>query len=144
MASLEQRSNIDAILTYILIKKLVTPIVRTPGYRLGLVNNAGRLLREPETETERNALTMLDRLAFKLRRLLGSKVMNLNNFLYLQTINNDFYNKLIVRGSIRQRAEIQRIQRDVRGIKEKYDLEEDDIVRALLTEGLEWETTSEE
>ena len=43
MATLEHRINIDTILSYILIKKLVAPIVRSDAYKLGLVNNAGKL-----------------------------------------------------------------------------------------------------
>lgn len=132
MAKLEHKINIDTILSYILIKKLVTPIVRTDAYKLGLVNNAGKVIREPETPNEVGAMTLLDKVAFKLKRLLGSKLLNLNNFLYLQTINNDFYNKLVVKGSITQRAEIRRILRDVKGIKEKYDIDETDVIRMLL------------
>lgn len=134
MATLQQRSNIDTIMTYILIKKIVQPIVRTPAYKLGLVNQSGKVLHEPNNDTERNALTVLDRLVFKLKRLLGSRIMNLNNFLYLQTLSNDFYNKLIVKGDIQQRAEILRIRKDVHGIKEKYGMSEEDLARCLLSE----------
>lgn len=111
--NLEQKENIDNILTYILIQKLVTPIIKHPAYAMGLVNSAGRVIRKPVTVAERMALTTFDKIIFKLKRLLGGKLLNLNNFLYMSTMNNDMYNKLIVRGSINQRAEILRIIRDV-------------------------------
>jgi len=111
--NLEQKENIDNILTYILIKKLVTPIVKTPAYRLGLVNAAGKIIKKPKTDEEMMALTTLDKIIFKLKRLLGGKLLILNSFLYLSTLNNDMYNKLVVRGTINQRAEILRIKNDV-------------------------------
>jgi len=137
MATQQHRENIDTILTYILIKKLVTPIVRTDAYKLGLVNNAGKVLHEPSDPKERGALTLLDKVVFKLKRLLGAKLTNLSNFLYLQTISSNFYNKLMVKGDIRQRAEIKRIVKDVKGIKEKYDKSMDEIICALITEELQ-------
>jgi len=139
MAKLEHRINIDTILTYILIKKLITPIVRSKAYKLGLINNAGKQLREANTEEERGAFTLLDKVVFKLKRLLGTRLLNLNNFLYLQTINSDFYNKLMVKGSITQRAEIIRINQDVKTIKEKYNMSDDDLVYTLLKEDLDRE-----
>jgi hypothetical protein len=114
--NLEQKENIDNILTYIFIKKLVTPIVRTPAFKFGLVNTAGKVIRNPATNDELMALTTLDRIIFKLKRLLGGKLLILNSFLYLATLNNDMYSKLIVRGSINQRAEIQRIKKDIEKI----------------------------
>lgn len=139
MAKIEHRINIDTILTYILIKKLVTPIVRSKAYKLGLINNAGKQLREAQTEEERGSFTLLDKVVFKLKRLLGTRLLNLNNFLYIQTINNDFYNKLIVKGSITQRAEIIRINQDVKTIKEKYNMSEEDLIYTLLKEDLDKE-----
>ena len=139
MASSKHKGDVDTIMSYILVKKLVTPIVRTDAYKMKLVNGAGKVIREPENDKENEALTLLDRIVFKLKRLLGSKLLNLNNFLYLQTISNDFYNKLVVRGTIKQRAEIQRIARDVKGIKEKYNMDTEEIICSLIKEELEGE-----
>lgn len=139
MSRAEHKSNVDTIMSYILVKKLVTPIVRSDAYKMKLINSAGKVIKEPKTDKEHEALTLLDRIVFKLKRLLGSKLLNLNNFLYLQTINNDFYNKLVVRGTIKQRAEIKRIARDVKGIKEKYDLETEEVIYSILKEELEQE-----
>jgi hypothetical protein len=121
----KQRSDIDSIITFILIKKLVTPIVRSDAYKLGLVNNSGKILREPVGDDERESLTILDKIVLKLKRLLGNKIINLQSFLYLQTMNQQMYNKLIVKGSVEQRAEIQRIVRDVK----KY---QNQMVRILM------------
>jgi len=139
MATSKHKQDVDTIMSYIIVKKLVQPITRSDAYKLKLVNQAGKVVREPKTDKEHEALTLLDRIVFKLKRLLGSKLLNLNNFLYLQTINNNFYNKLVVRGTINQRAEIQRIARDVKGIKEKYNMDTEDVIYSLIKEELEQE-----
>jgi hypothetical protein len=135
--SSEQRENIDNILSYIFIKKLVTPIVRTPAYKLGLVNNAGKVLKKPETPKEKESLTTLDKIIFKMKRLLGSKLINLNSFLYLSTMSNDFYNKLVVRGSVNQRAEVLRIIKDVEKLAENYDASFDDVIQTMVVEQIQ-------
>ena len=132
-----QREEIDNIISYILIKKLVQPITRSVAYRLGLINNAGRVIREPNTEKEKMALTVLDKLVFKLKRLLGGKLINLNSFLYLSTLSNDFYNKLVVKGSIAQRAEIIRIKKDIQKLAEKYDRDDfQGVLHTLMVENI--------
>lgn len=133
-----QREDIDNIILYIILKKLITPFTRTKSYALGLINNAGRVIKQPETEEEKHALTMLDRLIFKLKRLLGSKLINLNSFLYLSTLTNDFYNKLVVKGSINQRAEIIRIKKDIQKLAEKYNRDDfQDVLKTLLIENMQ-------
>lgn len=116
---MEQRENIDNIISYIFIKKLVTPIVKSSAYKMGLVNNAGSVVRKPRNAKERNALTVLDKLIFKLKRLLGGKLTNLNTFLYLTSLSNDFYRKLMVRGSVVNRAELIKIRNDIDKLLEK-------------------------
>lgn len=135
--SKDTRSEIDAVMSFILIKKIVTPITQSKAFKLGLVNSAGKILREPKTDEENDALTLLDKIVFKMKRLLNTKLLNLNNFLYLQTINNDFYNKLIIRGTIKQRAEIMRIAKDVKGIQEKYNIDTEELICSLIKEELE-------
>lgn len=135
MPTPEQKNNIDTILSYLLIKKLVTPITRSRGYKLGIVNNVGKMLREP-TSDEKSEFTLLDKISMKLKRLLGSKLLQFNSFLYLSTMNNDFYNKLVVRGSVTQRAEIQRIVKDVAKLGESYNISFDEMLQCVLTEEL--------
>lgn len=134
--NLEKRVNIDSVMVYMFLKKIMTPIVKTPAYKMGLVNNVGKMIREPETDEEKSALTILDKFIFKLRRLLGSRVSNLNNFLFVQTLNNDFYNKLIVKGSVEQRAEIKRIKKDVEKIAEDKSISKSDIITMLIQDDL--------
>ena len=132
----KQKPEIDTIISFIFMKKIVTPIIKTQAFKLKLVNSAGKVIKEPSTDKEHEALTLLDRIIFKLKRLMGGKLVNLNNFLYLQTINNDFYSKLILRGTAQQKAEIKRIAKDVKEIQEKYSLDTESVIYSLLTEEL--------
>ena len=137
------KSNIDSILTYIIIKSLVTPVVQTKAYKLGLVDNNGRQIKEPETEEEKEAISVLQQFIFKLKRLLGSRLLNLKRFLYVATLSNDFYNKLIVKGSVEQRAEIKRMEKGVKALQEKYDKSLEEFLMGLLNEELSEEDINE-
>jgi hypothetical protein len=142
--SVDQKENLDSIISYLLIKRLVTPITRSKAFSLKLVNNAGRVIKQPKTEEERSALTVLDKLVFKLKRLLGSKLVSLNSFLYLATLSNDFYNKLIVKGTVNQRAEIIRIKRDIDKLAESYQMPIEDIINSLIVESIQHEEIKDE
>jgi hypothetical protein len=131
-----KRENIDNVLTYIILKKLLTPIVKTQAYKLKLVDATGKVIKSPETIKEKNALTTFDKFAFKLRRLLGGKLAQLRRFMYVQTLSTDLYNKLIVKGSVENRAEIKKIKKDVGQLAEKYDMEFNDFLVGLLNEDL--------
>lgn len=134
-----KKSNVDTILSYILIKKLVRPISSTPAYKLGLVDNSGKIIRKPEIEEEYEALTILDRIIFQIKRLLGHKLMTLNNFLFLQSNNNDFYNNLVIRGTTKQKAEMVKINREFKDLQEKYEMETEDVMNLMIYEEIDRE-----
>lgn len=136
---MKNKQNIDSIITFLLLKKLITPFTSTIAYKLGLIDLNGKIIKVPETDKEKDALTILDRVIFKLKRLLGSKVLVLNRFMYLKTLNIDMYNKLNVKGTVEQRAEIIRINKDIRQMQEKYNMGFDDILQIVLNESLEGE-----
>jgi len=52
----------------------------------------------------------LDKIVFKIKRLLGTNLMPLYNYIYLQTVNNSVYNSIAVIGSPSQKYEIKRIK----------------------------------
>jgi len=139
VVKMKNKQNIDSIITFLLLKKLITPFTSTIAYKLGLIDSNGKIIKVPETDKEKDALTILDRVIFKLKRLLGSKVLVLNRFMYLKTLNIDMYNKLNVKGTVEQRAEIIRINKDIRQMQEKYNMGFDDILQIVLNESLEGE-----
>lgn len=125
----ENTENLDNVIAFLVIKKLVTPIEKTDAYSLGLVDKQGKILRNPETDEEKYALTTLDKFMFKLKRLLGGKIMQLNNFLYLHTINSSLHRNLFVRGNVEQRSEIKRVKQGLDKLSEELEMPIDKILR---------------
>jgi hypothetical protein len=134
---MNNKNNIDSIITFIFLKKLMTSFTQTNAYKLKLINASGKTIKIPQTDEEKNSLTILDKLVFKVKRLLGSKLLNLNKFFYLKTMNIDFYQKLMIKGSVEQRAEIIRINKDIQNLQEKYNLDLEDLLSVVLNENLE-------
>lgn len=130
-------NNIDSIISYLLIRKLICPIIKSKAYQLGLVDITGKLIKEPSNPTEESALTVLDKLVFKLKRLLGTKLLVLNKFMYINTLNNSMYDKLNVKGNINQRTEIKKMINDIRNLQESNNINEDELLYSLLSESLE-------
>jgi hypothetical protein len=135
--SSQSTSNIDSVLTYILIKKLITPITKTDAYKLGLINNAGKVIKSPSSAAEENSLTILDRLILKIKRLLGTKLINLQKFLYIVSLHNNFYNNIIVKGNVSQRSEIKRLNNDIDKLMESYNISFDDYMILSINEHLQ-------
>jgi hypothetical protein len=134
MAIKSKKQDVDAMVAYIFLKNLMTPVFNTDAYRMKLIDSAGRVIREPQTDKEKQALTLLTRLILKIKRLLGTRVSNLYNFLYLQTLGMNAYNNIIVMGTMAQKAEVRRISKDFKRLQESYDMSFDDIVYTLMTE----------
>lgn len=135
--------NIDSIITFIFLKKLLTPIIQTNAYKLGLIDKSGKIIKAANSSEEKNSLTLLDKIIFKLRRLLGSKLLLLNKFIYLKNLSTDFYQKLAVKGSIEQRAELIRINKDITNMQEKYKMDFEDILSVLMNENILGENKNE-
>ena len=65
---------IDALVAYRVIKLLVTPFNRTEAFRLGIIDDKGKVLkksRDISDPKERNSYTLLIRFVFNLKRLLS-------------------------------------------------------------------------
>jgi len=64
---------IDAVIAYRVIKLLVTPFKRTQAFKLGIIDDKGKVLkksRDISDPKERNAYTLLIRFVFNLKRIL--------------------------------------------------------------------------
>lgn len=64
-------SATDLILIYQFIKRLTTPFNQTEAFKLGLIDEKGKLLKKAQTSEEKNAYGYFDRLVFNVKRLLG-------------------------------------------------------------------------
>ena len=64
---------IDLLITYRVIKMLVTPFEKQPAYTLGIIDKNGKVLRKAKTlktAKEKEAYTLLHRFVFNLKRIL--------------------------------------------------------------------------
>ena len=64
---------IDAFITFRFLKLLVTPFNKTEAYRLGIIDERGKVLRKYKTLErieERQAYTILHRLVFNIKKLI--------------------------------------------------------------------------
>ena len=62
---------IDTVITYRILRMLATPIERTDAFKLGLVDNDGKQIKEPVSQQELNATSLLQRFVFKVQRALS-------------------------------------------------------------------------
>ena len=65
---------IDLLITYRVIKMLVTPFEKTEAYKLGIIDKNGKVLRKAKdlkTPKEKDNYTLLHRFVFNLKRLIN-------------------------------------------------------------------------
>jgi hypothetical protein len=66
---------IDLMITYRVIKMLVTPFEKHEAFKLGIIDNKGKVLKKNKmltTAKEKNAYTLLHRFVFNLKRLMNA------------------------------------------------------------------------
>lgn len=136
----ENNNKVEDVLAFIFIKQLITPVMKSKAYKLGLVDTLGKTIKEPKTLDEKEALTPFKKLVFKIKRLLGNKIMQLNNFLYVSSIPNDMTDKIRVLGGVEKRAEIKRMKKELEQLSEKYGYEINDLIEIVLHEELKEST----
>ena len=101
---------IDALISYRIIKLLVTPFDRQEAFKYGIIDKDGKVLKKAKTlktERERKSYTVLHRFVFNLKRILkrvglGSKLGSFAVALALLIRENKEYekHKLIIESAI--------------------------------------------
>jgi len=65
---------VDAVITYRILRKLTTPFDQTDAFKLGIIDARGKVLKkwnDLNTVAERDAYTILDRMIFRLKRIIS-------------------------------------------------------------------------
>ena len=101
---------IDALISYRIIKLLVTPFDRQEAFKYGIIDKDGKVLKKAKTlktERERKSYTVLHRFVFNLKRILkrvglGSRIGSFAVALALLIKENKEYeqHKLIIESAI--------------------------------------------
>ena len=132
----DESEKMEKVMAFILMKRLIIPIKKTKAYKLKLVDKEGKIIKQPETNEEKKALTTFDKVVFKLKKLLGSKIAQLNTFMYLQNSEEDFSDNIIVLGGIEKRGMVKRVHDDMKRMLEGYGVLEDEFFNTILFEEL--------
>lgn len=120
---IKNENKVKSVVSFIMLKNLLQPIQKHEAYKLGLVDKTGKIVRDPETDEEKEAFTLFDKLIFKIKNLLGSRIAQLNRFVWLQTVlDDDFFKNLVVTGGIEKRAAVTRVKQDIEKLLEKHNL----------------------
>lgn len=64
---------VDTVIIFRILKKLVTPFNKTAAFKAGVIDKNGKVLIKPgdRTANQKKTITLLDRMVFNLKRLLG-------------------------------------------------------------------------
>lgn len=62
---------VDVYYTFRFLRQLVTPWNETQAFKLGLIDENGKVLRKPVTPEEKDAYTLFFRLVYNIKRLLN-------------------------------------------------------------------------
>lgn len=62
----------DTIYAFRFLRLLTTPWVKTGAYKMGIIDDTGKLLRKPETSEERSKYNIFHKLVFNIKRLLNA------------------------------------------------------------------------
>jgi len=134
---LSNEEKVKSVVSFIMLKQLIQPIPNHDAFKSGIVDKNGKMIKEPETPEEEKSYTLFDKLIFKIKRLLGSRLAQLNRFVWLQSIVDDqFFKNLIVTGGLDKRGAVMRVKQDIDKLLEKHGLEHDEFYNGMVLEML--------
>ena len=114
--------DIDNILVFIFLKSITTIPTKTKAYKLGLINKAGELIKEPTTQEEHDAISNLDLLMFKLREWLRPKMYCLASINWIRGLYKDkrIQNYLMNTDFISRQYVVRRLNNELNDILRKH------------------------
>ena len=62
---------IDTVVAYRILRMLANPIERSDAFKLGIIDKDGKKIKEPLSQQELNACSLLQRFVFKVQRALS-------------------------------------------------------------------------
>jgi hypothetical protein len=103
----------EMAILYIVLSRLMTEVKETDAYSLGLIDNKYKIIRDPETDEEHEALSPLWLFIFKLKRALGTRLLSLFKYMYLKNYTEDgVLSKISLIGAMKTRSEIKQVERE--------------------------------
>ena len=62
---------IDSLIIFRILHILLQPIEKSDAYRLGVIDNTGKKLKNPVSSKEKDSYTLLNRLVFKIKSIMN-------------------------------------------------------------------------
>ena len=62
---------VDNVLAYRILSMLVKNFTETQAYKLGLIDEKGKLIKKPSTSKEKDAYTYLHKLVFNMKKIIN-------------------------------------------------------------------------
>ena len=109
--------NTSDVIMAVLLRKLLKPAGQSKAFQMGLIDNQGHQIREPKNQTERNAMTSLDKLVWKLQRMLGTRINQLAMFAYIGSFPEEIEKYLYSQGAAWSKSQVKRAKADL----DKFD-----------------------
>ena len=110
----------ELAIVYVVLARLMKDAESTDAFKLGLIDKKYKVLRDPETDDEKFAMSPLWIFIFKIKRALGTRIISIFRYMYLKNFNEDeVINKLATLGSIKTRSEIKMMKRDMEKVTYK-------------------------
>ena len=111
------RAGRDRVISYDILKRLLSDPKTTDAYKLGLIDERGEIIREPETQEEEEALTTLDVLLLKIKELLGGRIATLRKYMYVKNFDDSVIEDIVLRTESKaDREYLKRIEDDIRNM----------------------------
>lgn len=64
----------DTVMVYLIIKKLSTPFSEWDAFKLGIIDDKGKKLKDPKSSQERKSWTVFDRFIANIKKILSKFV----------------------------------------------------------------------
>lgn len=64
----------DTVMVYLIIKKLSTPFPEWDAFKLGIIDDKGKKLKDPKSSQERKSWTVFDRFIANIKKILSKFV----------------------------------------------------------------------
>lgn len=103
----------------VILRKLLKPTTSSKAFQYGLIDSEGHQIREPKTQAEKDSITSLDKLIWKLKRMLGGRINELQLFSYLNSFPEEIEDYLNLMSSVWQRSQVMRAKVDLKKLDQK-------------------------
>lgn len=80
---LDENRTVDYMIIYSLARRFARKFENWEAYKLGLIDKEGNVIRSPNTLKEKSALTPLDRVILKIKRLIPKRLWYLLTAAYI-------------------------------------------------------------